>query len=92
MANVRVQNKSKRMYQHGEYKLPVGANIEVPGAVAELWLATGEVIEFVKPEEAKAKEAKLEAENAKLKAEIEKLKAAAKEPEEAKAKDKKSNK
>ena len=44
------------------------------------------------PKGQKAKEAKLEAENAKLKAEIEKLKAAAKEPEEAKAKDKKSNK
>lgn len=82
---MRVCNKSSRMYQHGEYNLPAGANIEVPEDIAKLWIETGDIIEFVKPEEAKAKEAELQAENAKLKAEIEKLKAdAEKKPEEAK--------
>lgn len=94
---MRVHNKSKRMYQHSivgkdgklvTYNLPAGANLEVPEEVAKVWLATGAVVEFVAPEEAKAKEAKLADENAKLKAEIEKLKAKAK-PEEAKAKTKK---
>ena len=88
---MRVHNKSKRMYQHGEYNLPAGGNIEVPEEIAKIWLATGHVVEFVKPEEAKAKEEKLEAENAKLKAEIEKLKTAAKKTEEAKAKEEKTN-
>ncbi len=82
---MRVENKSKRMYQHGAYNLPPGANIEVSQEVAEIWLATGDVVEYVDPSEAKAKETKaaetqkaLEDENAKLKAEIEKLKAEAK--------------
>lgn len=85
---MRVENKSKRMYQHGAYNLPPGANIEVSQEVAEIWLATGDVVEYVDPSEAKAKEAKaaetqkaLEDENAKLKAEIEKLKAEAKAKE-----------
>lgn len=85
---MRVHNKSKRMYQHGEYNLPAGANIEISKEVAEIWLATGDVVEYVDPSEAKAKEAKaketqkaLEDENAKLKAEIEKLKAEAKAKE-----------
>ena len=56
----------------------------MPDKIAKLWLKTGEVVEYVKPEEAKAKQAKLEEENAKLKAELEVLKKA--QPEEAKAK------
>lgn len=82
---MRVHNKSKRMYQHGEYNLPAGANIEVPKEVAKVWIATGDVEEYVSPAEAKKTEAKaaeekakLEAENDALKAEIEKLKAEAK--------------
>ena len=93
---MRVYNKSSRMYQHTktkkkgdkeiitEYCLKPKSDIEVPDDVAKLWLKTGEVVEYVKPEEAKAAQAKLEEENAKLKAELEKLKKA--QPEEAKAK------
>lgn len=86
---MRVYNKSKRMYQHGEYKLPVGANLEVPKDVADIWLTTGEVVEFVDPKEAKAKEEKvqkekeaLEKENADLKAKLAKLEKEAKAKEE----------
>ena len=85
---MRVYNKSSRMYQHEHdgktYCLPPKTDIEVPDKIAELWLKTGEVVEYVKPEEAKATQAKLEEENAKLKAELEALKKA--QPEEAKAK------
>lgn len=85
---MRVYNKSSRMYQHEHYGktycLKPKTDIEVPDKIAKLWLKTGEVIEYVKPEEAKAAQAKLEEENAKLKAELEKLKKA--QPEEAKAK------
>ena len=49
---------------------------EIPDNIAKLWLKTGEVVEYVKPEEAKAVQAKLEEENAKLKAELEALKKA----------------
>ena len=91
---MRVYNKSSRMYQHEHdsktYCLKPKTDIEVPDKIAKLWLKTGEVVEYVKPEEAKAAQAKLEeakaeleAENAKLKAELEALKKA--KPEEAKA-------
>ena len=85
---MRVYNKSSRMYQHEHdgktYCLKPKTDIEVPDKIAKLWLKTGEVVEYVKPEEAKAAQAKLEEENAKLKAELEALKKA--QPEEAKAK------
>ena len=75
---MRVYNKSSRMYQHEHegitYCLNPKTNIEVPDTVAKLWLKTGEVVEYVKPEEAKAAQAKLEEENKKLKAELEALK------------------
>lgn len=70
---MRVYNKSKRMYQHGKYNLPAGKNIEVTEDVAKIWLATGDVVEYVDPAEAKAKESELEAENAELKARIAEL-------------------
>ncbi len=84
---MRVYNKSKRMFQHtfkGEtYNLKPKSNIVVPDEVAKIWLATGEVVEYVDPQEAKKaqeeaakKQADLEAENEKLKAELEKLKKA----------------
>ena len=69
---MKVQNKSKRAYQHGEFKLLPGSILEVSEEVAAIWLKTGEVVEYVAPAEAKA----IEAENAKLKAEIEELKKA----------------
>lgn len=85
---MRVYNKSKRMYQHGEYNLPAGKNIEVTKEVAKIWLATGDIVEYVDPAEAKKAEAKaaeekakLEAENAALKTELEKLQAEAKKAE-----------
>lgn len=90
---MRVYNKSSRTYQHSEMdeknKLKIinllpKTDAEVPDDIAKLWLKTGEVVEYVKPEEAKAKQAELEEENAKLKAELEALKKA--QPEEAKAK------
>lgn len=93
---MRVYNKSSRTYQHSEMdeknelkiiNLLPKTDAEVPDDIAKLWLKTGEVVEYVKPEEAKAKQAELEKENAKLKAELEALKKA--KPEEAKATKKK---
>ena len=88
---MRVYNKSSRKYQHSEFdednklitiELPPKTDAEIPDEIAEKWLKTGEVVEYVKPEDAKAKQAELEEEIAKLKAENEKLKASqAKEDE-----------
>lgn len=88
---MRVYNKSSRKYQHSEFdkdnklitiELPPKTDAEIPDKIAKKWLKTGEVIEYVKPEDAKAKQAELEEEIAKLKAENEKLKASqAKEDE-----------
>lgn len=81
---MRVYNKSSRKYQHSEFneknklvtiELPPKTDAEIPDEIAKKWLATGEVVEYVKPEDAKAKQAELEEEIAKLKAENEKLKA-----------------
>lgn len=80
---MRLYNKSSRMYQHTYFdkenkfhaiNLMPKTDAEIPDDIAKAWLKTGEIVEYVKPEEAKAKQAKLEDENAKLKAEIEKLK------------------
>ena len=80
---MRVYNKSSRKYQHSEFnkdnklitiELPPKTDAEIPDEIAKKWLKTKEVVEYVKPEDAKAKQAELEEENAKLKAEIEKLK------------------
>ncbi len=80
---MRVYNKSSRKYQHSEFneknklvtiELLPKTDAEIPDEIAKKWLKTGEVVEYVKPEDAKAKQAELEDENAKLKAEIEKLK------------------
>lgn len=82
---MRVQNKSRRAYQHGEYLIKPGKDLVVPDKIAKMWLATGDIIEYVDPAEAKKaaadaakKQAELEDENAKLKAELEKAKAEAK--------------
>lgn len=91
---MRVQNTSKRMYQHSTIdkdnklvtlNLYPGADLDVPENVAKMWLETGDIIEYIDPSEAKAKEAKaveviakLEKENETLRAELEKLKAEAK--------------
>lgn len=84
------------MYQHTYFdkknvfhtiNLNPKTDAEIPDDIAKVWLKTGEVVEYVKPEEAKAKEAALEEENAKLKAELEALKKV--KSEEAKATKKK---
>lgn len=89
---MRVYNKSSRIYQHTyiddknvfhAINLNPKTDAEIPDNIAKAWLKTGEVVEYVKPEEAKAKEAALKEENEKLKAELEALKKA--KPEEAKA-------
>lgn len=89
---MRVYNKSSRTYQHTyidkknvfhAINLNPKTDAEIPDDIAKAWLKTGEVVEYVKPEEAKAKEAALKEENEKLKAELEALKKA--KPEEAKA-------
>lgn len=88
---MRVYNKSSRKYQHSEFnkdnklvtiELLPKTDAEIPDEIAKKWLKTGEVVEYVKPEDAKAKQAELEEDIAKLKAENEKLKASqAKEDE-----------
>ncbi len=98
---MRVQNKSKRMYQHSAIdkdnklvtlNLYPGADLEVPDNVAKLWLETGDVIEYVDPKEAKAKEAKAAEEMAELEKENEALKAELAKLKEAKAKEAKAKK
>lgn len=80
---MRLYNKSSRMYQHTYFdeknvfhaiNLMPKTDAEIPDDIAKAWLKTGEVVEYVEPAEAKAKQAELEDENAKLKAEIAKLK------------------
>ena len=89
---MRVYNKSARMYQHSYLddkkelcviNLKPKTDAEIPDDIAKAWLATGEVVEYVAPEDARKaqeeaaeKQAELEAENEKLKAELEKLKKA----------------
>lgn len=82
---MKLQNKSKRSYVHSyldeNYKLVLlqlkpNEVKEIPNDIAKVWLKSGEVVQFVEPQEVK----NLENENAKLKAELEALKKA--QPEE----------
>lgn len=91
---MKLYNKSKRTYQHSYFdkdnklvmvNLYPRQSAEIADDIAKKWLATGEVVEYVDPAEAKKekaaaaeKQAELEAENAKLKAELAKLKKAKK--------------
>lgn len=79
---MKLHNKAKHAFQHsiadeieGVKIIEIGAGEvkDIPEDIAEIWLKTGEVVEFVEPKEAKA----LENENAKLKAELEAIKKAA---------------
>lgn len=72
---ITLQNNSKGIYIHGDYKLIPDAILDVPDKIAKIFLLNKGVIEYKDPQEAKAEKEALEAENAKLKAEIEKLKA-----------------
>lgn len=81
---MKLYNKSKRAYQHSYFDeknklvsitlLPKQTK-EIDDKIAEIWLKTGEVVEYADPKEVKKTQAKLADENAKLKAEIEALKA-----------------
>ena len=92
---ITVKNNSRTTYYHTEknkdakgktklknYVVEAFGIAEVPEYVAKIWFKTKNVVEYVKPEEAKAKQSELEKENAKLRAELEALKKA--KPEEAK--------
>lgn len=76
---MKVQNKSRRIYQHSFYNakgvlqlinLCPGEILDIDDKVAQVWLKTGDVIEYADPKD----HAKLEDENAKLKAELAALK------------------
>lgn len=93
---ITVKNNSRTTYYHSEkvkdskgkiklknYVVEALGIAEVPEAVAKIWFKTGNVVEYVAPEDARKaqeeaakKQAELEAENEKLKAELEKLKKA----------------
>lgn len=80
---MKVHNKSNHPFQHSYLddkkqlvivEINAGEIKEVKDEIAKIWLKTGSVVEFVAPEDLKAKEEelnkkieKLEAENAKLK-------------------------
>lgn len=90
---IKVKNNSNHTYSHDKYFLQPQGILDIPEKVAEIWYKTGEVVEFVEPKEAKAKEEKalkekeaLEKENADLKAKLAKLE------KEATAKKEKANK
>ena len=94
---MKIQNKSKHAFQHSyldeKFKLvsveiQAGETKEVEDKIAEIWLKTGACVEFVAPEDLKAKEEKLNEEIKKLKAENAKLKAKEEKPK-TKAKSKK---
>ena len=100
---MKLQNKSKRSYVHSyldeNYKLVLlqlkpNEVKEIPDDIAKVWLKSGEVVQFVEPQEIK----NLENENAKLKEELEALKKAQPEekveekPEEKETKKSKSSK
>lgn len=71
---IKLQNNTKTTFLHGNYKLGPGEILDVPENIAQIWQKHNNVIEYVAPEDAKAKEDAYEKEIAKLKAELEALK------------------
>ena len=80
---MKIQNKSKHPFQHSclndqmklvSVEIQPGEIKEIDDKIAQVWLRTGEVVQFVAPEDLKAKEDKLNKEIEKLKAENAKLK------------------
>ena len=76
---MKIQNKSRRTYQHSELDAEGKIIIidikpaeikEVSEKIAKIWLKTGDIVEYADPKE----QAQLQDENAKLKAEIAALK------------------
>lgn len=84
---MKIVNKSKCPFQHSfmdaKHQLKIveiqpGEVKEVEDKIAQIWLKTGKVVEYVEPKEAKEKENELLAQIEKLKAENAKLKEAKK--------------
>lgn len=82
---MKIHNKSKHPFQHSYYdkkmvlhivEIGAGEIKEIEDDIAKVWLKTGEVVEFVAPEEAKEEKDELLKEIEKLKAENAKLKEA----------------
>lgn len=80
---MKIQNKSKHPFQHSYYdksmkliiiEIQAGEIKEIDDEIAKIWLKTGQCVEFVAPEDLKAKEEKLNKEIEKLKEENAKLK------------------
>lgn len=94
---MKVFNKSKNIFQESSIdkdgnvsfiNLLPNTALEVDDAIAKKWLATGKVVEYVEPADAKAVENQLMAEIEKLKAENAKLKEAKEEKPKTKTKKK----
>ena len=80
---MKLHNKSKHIFQHSYFddkmelvkvEIGVGEVKDIDDDIAKIWLKTGEVVEFVAPEEAKEEKDELLKEIEKLKAENKKLK------------------
>lgn len=102
---IKVKNNSKHLYSHSvketnkdgkvtikDYFLQPQGVLDVPEEVAKIWFKTNDIVEFVEPEEAKAKEKKIQKEKEALEKENASLKAKITALEEAKAKEKKEKK
>lgn len=96
---MKIQNLSKHPFQHSyldksmklvSVEIQPGEVKDIEDKIAKVWLKTGDVVEFVAPEDLKAKEEKLNKEIEKLKAENAKLKE--EKPKTAKPKAKSSKK
>lgn len=86
---IKVKNTSNCLYMHSvttpdkggklktiDYCLKPQSILDVPEEIANIWLKTKDVVEYVEPKEAKAEKEALEKENAELKAKIQELEAA----------------
>lgn len=78
-----IQNKSSHAFQHSKYnekmeleivEIKAGEIKEIEDKIAEKWLKTNKVVEYVEPKAAKEEKDELLAEIEKLKAENKKLK------------------
>lgn len=83
---MKLHNKSGHAFQHSHYdknfnlvivEIKAGEVKEIDDEIAKKWLATGQVVEYVAPQEARA----LEDENKELKAKIAELEKVAKKEE-----------
>lgn len=94
---MKLHNKSSHPFQHSYFdknmdlisiEINAGEIKDIDDEIAEIWLKTGQVVEFVEPQEAKEEKNELLKEIEKLKAENEELKTKEEKPK-AKAKGKK---